>query len=104
MSTFSNVSENGSVQKTMEGFLLIKGTPCAPEHSFIPLEIATPVQQVKIISVGGRSLQTNCLKVKNTPATGTGGPSYEETSQKPFMSLPTELHQEEEPQKNDAMK
>lgn len=59
---------------------------------------------MKIISVGGRSLQTNCLKVKNIRATGTGGPSYEETSQKPFMSLPTELCQEEEPQKNDAVK
>lgn len=53
-----------------------------------------------VIPVGGRPLPANCPKAKNTPATGTSAPSYEETSQKPFMSLPTELRQDEEPLQN----
>ena len=55
-----------------------------------------------IILVRGRPLPANCPKVKNAPALGTSGPSHEETSQKPFISLPTELHQDEEPWKKDA--
>lgn len=58
----------------------------------------------KVIPFGDRPLPINCPKVKNTPATGTSGPSYEETSQKPFMSLPIELRKIEELQKNDATK
>jgi hypothetical protein len=54
---------------------------------------------MKITLIGVRLLPTNCLKIKKTPATGMSGPSYEETSQKPSMPLPTELCQEQEPQK-----
>lgn len=101
--THSAMAQNTEVF-SMEDFPLIKGNSFCPEHNFIPLEIATLVWQVKIISVGGRSLQTNCPKVKNTPARGTSGPSYEETSQKPFMSLPPRALPREEPQENDAVK
>lgn len=59
--------------------------PC----QIIPMETAKLAWQANNHSkLRGRPLPANCPKVKNTPALGTSGHSHEETSQKPFISLP----------------
>lgn len=72
-----------------------------PAKSF-PWRLLNSHGKQTIILLRGRPLPANCPKVKNTPALGTSGHSHEETSQKPFISLPTELHQDEEPWKKDV--